>query len=131
MNSSDTEAPFLYLNLSKTNGIVSSKIYYKWDGFYFEIVNLPFLDGAVPRSLPMVYMFLSLLVLQMCVLMLMTSSTGTIIFYKLLKQGFRYHKIRKVCSKFYNRHSMLIVKYNIRLKNLLQQGISEPIVMVI
>ena len=46
---------------------------------------------------------------------------------KLLKQGYRYHKIRKAFSKFYHRHSDLIVKYNIRLKTLLQQGISEPI----
>ena len=46
---------------------------------------------------------------------------------KLLKQGYRYHKIRKAFSKFYHRHSELIVKYNIRLKTLLQQGISEPI----
>ena len=43
-NSSDTEAPFLDLNLSITNGIVSSKIYNKRDGFNFEKVNLPFLD---------------------------------------------------------------------------------------
>ena len=34
-NSSDTEAPFLDLNLSITNGIVSSKIYDKWDYFNF------------------------------------------------------------------------------------------------
>ena len=40
---------------------------------------------------------------------------------------FRYHKIRKAFSKFYHRHSKLIVKYNIGLKTLLQQGISEPI----
>ena len=46
---------------------------------------------------------------------------------KLLKQGYRYHKIRKAFSKFYHRHSQLIVKYNIGLKTLLQQGISEPI----
>ena len=46
---------------------------------------------------------------------------------KLLKQGYRYHKIQKACSKFYHRHSELIVKYNIGLKTLLQQGISEPI----
>ena len=46
---------------------------------------------------------------------------------KLLKQGYRYHKIRRGFSKFYNRHSELIVKYNIGLKTLLQQGISEPI----
>ena len=45
----------------------------------------------------------------------------------LLKQGYRYHKIRKAFSKFYHRHSELIVKYNNGLKILLQQGISEPI----
>ena len=49
-NSSDTEAPFLDLNLPITNGIVSSKIYDKRDDFNFEIVNFPFLDGDVPRS---------------------------------------------------------------------------------
>ena len=42
---------------------------------------------------------------------------------KLLKQDYRYHKIRKAFSKFYHRHSELIVKYNIGLKTLLQQGI--------
>ena len=35
---------------------------------------------------------------------------------KLLKQGYRYHKIRKSFSKFYHRHSELIAKYNIGLK---------------
>ena len=49
-NSSDTEAPFLDLNLSITNGIVSSKIYDKRDDFNFEIVNSSFLDRDVPRS---------------------------------------------------------------------------------
>ena len=34
------EAPFLDLNLSITNGIVSSKIYDKREDFDFEIVNL-------------------------------------------------------------------------------------------
>ena len=32
-NSSDTEAPFLDLSLSIINGIVSSKIFDKWDDF--------------------------------------------------------------------------------------------------
>ena len=39
--------------------------------------------------------------------------------------------MRKAFSKFYHRHSELIVKYNIGLKTFLQQGISEPIFMVI
>ena len=48
----------------------------------------------------------------------------------LLKQGYRYHKIRKAFSKFYLRNSALIVKYNVGLKTLLQRGISEPIFYV-
>ena len=43
-NYSDTEAPFFDLNLSITNGIVSSRIYDKWAAFNFEIVNFSFLD---------------------------------------------------------------------------------------
>ena len=46
---------------------------------------------------------------------------------KLLKQCYRYNKLRKVFSKCYYRHSELIVKYNICLKPLLQQGISKPV----
>ena len=46
---------------------------------------------------------------------------------KLFKQRYRYHKIWKAFSKFYHRHSNLIVKYNIGLKTPLQQSISEPI----
>ena len=49
-NTSDTVAPFLDLNLSITNDIVSSKIYDKRDDYNFEMVNFPFLDGNVPRS---------------------------------------------------------------------------------
>ena len=48
-NTSDTEAPFLDLLLSISNGYVSSKIYDKRDDFDFDIVNFPFLDGDDPR----------------------------------------------------------------------------------
>ena len=48
-NSSDTEAPFLDLNLCIFNGTVSTKIYDKRDDFDFDIVNFPFLDGDVPQ----------------------------------------------------------------------------------
>ena len=40
------------------NSIVSSKISDKRDGFNIEIVYFPFLDGDVPHSLPMVYIYL-------------------------------------------------------------------------
>ena len=44
---------------------------------------------------------------------------------KLLNQGYRYHKLRKAFSKFYSRHFDLVSKFNVGLKSLLQQGLSE------
>ena len=41
-------------------------------------------------------------------------------------QGYRYHKLRKTFSKFYRRHYELISKYNVGLKTLLSEGLSEP-----
>ena len=46
-NPSDIKTPFLDLVLSITNGIVSTKCYDKRDGFNFEEVSFPFLDGDV------------------------------------------------------------------------------------
>ena len=45
---------------------------------------------------------------------------------KLLKQGYQYHKLRKTLSKFYRRYYDLISKFQIGLKSLLRQGLSEP-----
>ena len=42
------------------------------------------------------------------------------------REGYRYFKLHKAFSKFYRRHSALVDKYNVSLKTLLQQGISEP-----
>ena len=44
---------------------------------------------------------------------------------KLLKQDYRYHRLREAFSKFYRRHFKLIDKY-VSLKKLLPQGISNP-----
>ena len=45
---------------------------------------------------------------------------------KLLQLGYRYHKLRKTFSKFYRRHYELVSKFNVGLKTLLHQGLSEP-----
>ena len=45
---------------------------------------------------------------------------------KLLKQGYRYHKLRKTFSKFYRRYFDLISKFQVGLKSLLREGLSEP-----
>ena len=95
-NASDTEAPFLDLNLSMTNGIVSSKIYDKRDDFNFEIVNFPFLDGDVPSS-PSYGVYISQLICfaRLCSNVDDFNNGNLFLTAKLLKQGCRYHKIRK------------------------------------
>ena len=127
-NSSDTEAPFLDLNLSIRNGRVFSKIYDKRDDFNFEIVNFSFLDENVPRT-PSYSVSISQLIrfARVCSYVDDFNNRNLFLTAKLLKQDYRYYKIRKAFSKFYHRHSELIVKYSIQLKTLLQQGISEPI----
>ena len=45
---------------------------------------------------------------------------------KLLKQGYQYHKLRKVFFQVLCRHYELISKFNVGLKSLLHQGLSEP-----
>ena len=45
---------------------------------------------------------------------------------KLLRQGYRYHKLRKAFTKFYRRHFNLVSTCNVGLKTLLLQGLSEP-----
>ena len=98
----------------------------------FEIVNFPFLDGDVPRS-PSYGVYISQLIRFARVCSNIDDFNNRTLFMtaKLLKQDIviktRYHKIRKAFSKLYHRHSELMVKYNIRLKALLQQGISVPI----
>ena len=45
---------------------------------------------------------------------------------KLLRQTYRYHKFRKAFPKFNRRHYVLVSKFNVGLKSLLKQGLSEP-----
>ena len=48
-NLSDTVASFLNLHLSISDGFVKTQIYDNRDDFDFDIGNLSFLDGDVPR----------------------------------------------------------------------------------
>ena len=69
-NNTDTEAPFLVVYLSMSNGLVSSKIYDKRDDFDFDIAN-PFLWMVTFLAvLPMVYTFRNLLGLLESAIML-------------------------------------------------------------
>ena len=126
-NASDTEAAFLDLNLSIHNDIVSTKIYDKRDDFNFDIVNFPFLDGDVPQR-PFYGVYISQLIRFARASSHVTdfNNRNKFLTAKLLKQGYRYHKLREGFSKFYRRHFELIEKYHVSLKKLMQQGICNP-----
>lgn len=126
-NSFNTEAPFLDLYLFISNGFVSSKIYDKRDDFDFDIVNFPFLDGDIPRS-PSYGVYISQLIRFARVSSYVNDfiARNKTLTAKLLLQGYRYHKLRKTFAKFYRRHYDLVSKFDMGLKSLLSQGLSEP-----
>ena len=114
---SDTEAAFLDLHLSIHNYIVFTKIYDKRDDFNFDIVNFPFLDGDVPRRTSYgVYISQLIRFARVSSHVTEFNNRNKFLAAKLLKQGYRYHQLRKAFSKFYCRHFPLIKKYHVSLK---------------
>ena len=114
------------LNLCVSNGTVSTKIYDKRDDF--DIVNFPFLDGDVSRRTSYgIYIAQFIRFVRASSNLSDFNCRNKALTAKLLRQGYRYFKLRKVFfSKFYRRHSAFVEKYSVSLKTLLQQGISEP-----
>ena len=91
----------LDLNLSIHNDIVSTKIYDKRDDFNFDIVNFPFLDGDVPQR-PSYGVYISQLIRFARAYSHVSdfNNRNKFLTTKLLKQGYRYHKLRKVFPNF-------------------------------
>ena len=126
-NVSDAEASFLDLHLAISDGFVKTKIYDKQDYCDFDIVNFPYLDGDVTRSA-----YCGVYISQLIRFAGVSShvddfnTRNKVLTAILLRQGYRYHKIRKAFSKFYRRHFDIVSKYNVGLKTFLLQGLSEP-----
>ena len=104
---------------------MKTKIYDKRDDFDFDIVNCPFLDGDVPRSASF-GVYISQLIARVSSHIDDLNARNKVLTAKLLRQGYRYHKLHKAFSKFYRRHFDIVSKYNVGLKTLLLQGLSEP-----
>ena len=95
--------------------------------FDFEIVNVSFLDGDVPRATSY-SVYISQLIRFARVSSHVTdfNTRNKLLTAKLLNQSYRYYKLRKAFSKFYRRQSDLVSKFSVGLKSLLQQVLSEP-----
>ena len=109
-NTYGTEAAFLDLQLSISNDTVST-IYDKRDDFDFEIVNFPFLDGDVPHSTSYGVYISQLICFAKASSYITDFNTHKKLTQKLLKQGYRYHKLREIFSKFYRQYYDLISKF--------------------
>ena len=104
-NVSDTEASFLDLRLSISDGFVKTKIYDKRDDFDFDILNFPFLDGDVPCSTSYgVYISQRIRFARVSSHVDDFNTRNELLTAKLLRQGYIYDKIRKAFSKFYRRN---------------------------
>ena len=101
-------------------------IYDKRDDYDFYIVNLPLLDGDVPRAFYCVYISQLIRSARVCNHVSNSDARNKYLTAKRLQQGFRYHKLRNTFCKFYTRHYELISKCNVWLKTLLREGLSEP-----
>ena len=104
-NVSDTEVSFLYLHLSISDGFVETKIYDKRDDFDFDIVNFPFLDDDAPLSTSYgVYISQLIRFARVSSHVDDFNTRNKVSTAKLLRQGYRYHKIRMAFSNFNWRH---------------------------
>ena len=82
---------------------MSTKIDDKRDDFDFEIVNFPFLDGDVPRSTSYgVYISQRICFARASSYISDFNTRNKLLTQKLLKQGYRYHKLRKPFLNFKN-----------------------------
>ena len=90
-------------------------------------VKRGFLDGDVPRSTSYgVYIAQLIRFARASSYVADFNTRNKLLTQKLLKQGYRYHKLRKTFSNFYRRYYDLISKFQVGLKSLLHQGLSEP-----
>ena len=81
------------------------KIYDKWDDFDFRIVNFPFLDGDVPRSISCgVYLSHLIRFARASSHVADFNTRNESLTQKLHNKDYRYHKLRKTFSKFYTRY---------------------------
>ena len=102
---SNTEASFLDLQLSISDGLVKTKIYNKRGDFDFDILNFPFLDGDVPRLTSYgVYIFQIIRFARVSSHVDNFNTRNQVLTAKLLSQGYRFHKTLKVAdSNFFLR----------------------------
>ena len=120
-NSSDIEAQFRKFHLNISDGFVLYKIYDKRDDFDFdyaevEIFFVQHLTGFIYLSSFGLPEYLH------CSYVTDFDTRNKILTAKLLKQGYRYHKLCKTFSNFYRRHFDLLLTCYVGHKSILSKA---------
>ena len=129
---SDKDTSFLDLNIKVIGNDIHTSVYDKRDDFGYPIVNFPWLSGDVPR-LPSYGIYISQLVrlARCCTSVFDFHSKNLQITSKLLRQGYRYHKLRKTFGKFLRSYSELLSKFGaISFQEYISKGITHPVFYV-
>ena len=106
--------------MSISNDNVFTKIYDKLDDFDFEIVNFRFLDGDVSRST-----FYGVYIFQLICFTRASSYVTDFNTLNFLNKAISIIHFEKTFAKLYRRYYNLISKFQVGLKSLLCQALSE------
>ena len=86
-------------------------------------MNFPFLDRDVPRSTSYgVYISQRIRSARVSSHVDDFNTRNKVLTAKLLRQGYRYHKLCKAFSKFHRRHFDIVSKYKVGLKTFFCKG---------
>ena len=121
-DSDGLSTPFLDLQLTIIDGIISSSIYDKRNNFDYPIVNFPHLCGNIPnKSSYGVFIGEAVRYARGCLRFDDFRSRTLTLSSKLKKQSFSSKGLRLAWTRFCNSHILLIQKYGKQILDLSKQ----------
>ena len=121
--------------MSKLTSATSKAIVILWPKILFcgtvhnwNVMKMHVIDGDVPLSTSYgVYISQLIRFARASRYITDPNTRNKLLTKKLLKQGYRYHKLRKTFSKLHRRYYDLISKFQVGLKSLLCQGLNSMV----
>ena len=121
-----SECSYLDIMMFNDDGELKFKLYDKRDQFQFGIVNYPHMDSNIPIG-PAYGVYVSRLIAfaRVCTGFEDFEFRHTILFDKLVKQGFSKKKLKNSFLKFVDKHKSLLKKYKEDLRMYINEVVSE------
>ena len=129
-NTSPKKSPFLDLDITITNNQFITKVYDKREDFNFDIVNFPHLDSNIPKT-PAYGVFISQLIRYSRICSDFSSFQAKRLqlcsrLSRLIKQGYKYFKIKSTFKTFLSRQPLVRIKYKQKVASMLKDCLVLP-----